>query len=79
MVMSQEIDFYLEDHAHIALNDLLKMVGVADSGGSAKHMVAEGLISVNGVLELRKTAKIIDGSKVTGNGFAIHVHAGFES
>lgn len=76
--MSQKIDFYLEDHAHIALNDLLKMTGIADSGGSAKHMVADGLISVNGALELRKTAKIIMGSVVTGNGFAIHVHAGSE-
>lgn len=78
MDMSQKIDFYLEDHAHIALNDLLKMTGIADSGGSAKHMVAEGLINVNGVLELRKTAKIVDGSKVTGKGFEILVHAGFE-
>ncbi|GAA5103271.1 RNA-binding S4 domain-containing protein [Wohlfahrtiimonas larvae] len=76
--MSQKIDFYLEDHTYIALNDLLKMVGVADSGGSAKHMVAEGLINVNGALELRKTAKIVDGSKVTGQGFEILVHAGFE-
>lgn len=76
--MSQKIDFYLEDHAHIALNDLLKMVGVADSGGSAKHMVADGLINVNGVLELRKTAKIVDGHKVSGKGFEIRVHAGFE-
>ncbi len=77
--MLQKMDFYLEDHAHIALNDLLKMVGIADSGGRAKHMVADGLISVNGALELRKTAKIIAGSIVTGDGFSIHVHAGFQS
>lgn len=76
--MSQKIDFYLEDHAHIALNDLLKMTGIADSGGNAKHMVAEGLINVNGVLELRKTAKIVAGSVVTGNGFAITVKEGFK-
>lgn len=76
--MSQKMDFYLEDHAHVALNDLLKMSGIAESGGRAKHMVAEGLIHVNGALELRKTAKIVAGSVVTGEGFEIQVHAGFE-
>lgn len=76
--MSHKEIFYLENHPHIALNDLLKMVGIAESGGSAKHMIAEGLISVNGAVELRKTAKIVDGSKVTGEGFEILVHAGFE-
>lgn len=57
--------FYLEGHAHIALNDLLKMVGAADTGGRAKMMVAEGIVSVNGEVELRKTAKIVAGSLVT--------------
>ncbi|MGQ2965467.1 RNA-binding S4 domain-containing protein [Methylophilus sp.] len=32
----------------IALCDLLKLEGVADSGGQGKSMVAEGLISVDG-------------------------------
>lgn len=76
--MSHKENFYLENHPHIALNDLLKMVGVAESGGSAKHIIAEGLISVNGVIELRKTAKIVADSVVTGNGFAITVKEGFK-
>lgn len=57
--------FSLEGHPHVALNDLLKMVGAADTGGRAKMMVAEGIVSVNGEVELRKTAKIIAGSVVT--------------
>lgn len=58
-------DFYLEGHPHVALNDLLKMAGAADTGGRAKMMVADGIVSVNGEVELRKTAKILAGSIVT--------------
>lgn len=64
--MMQE-DFYLEGHPHVALNDLLKMSGIAETGGRAKMLVAEGLILVDGAIELRKTAKILAGSKVTGD------------
>ncbi|WP_026165655.1 RNA-binding S4 domain-containing protein [Wohlfahrtiimonas chitiniclastica] len=77
--MTQQTKFYLESHPHVALNDLLKMVGIADTGGRAKLMVAEGNISVNGAIELRKTAKIHAGSIVTGIGFEILVCEGFEA
>ena len=43
---------------YIALCDLLKMVGIAESGGRGKTMVAEGIVKVDGEVELRKTAKI---------------------
>ena len=74
--MIQKENFYLESHPHVALNDLLKLVGVADSGGNAKHLIAEGVVSVNGVVELRKTAKIIAGSVVTLGDVEIHVCEG---
>lgn len=70
--------FYLEDHPHVALCNLLKMVGVSETGGQGKMMVSEGLVKVNGVLELRKTAKILAGSMVSGEGFQIEVRAGFD-
>ncbi|BEV73631.1 MULTISPECIES: RNA-binding S4 domain-containing protein [unclassified Paludibacterium] len=60
---------------YIALCDLLKICGVADSGGAAKHLVAEGGISVDGQQELRKTCKIRPGSRVSGAGFVIEVVA----
>jgi ribosome-associated protein len=60
---------------YIALCDLLKVCGVADSGGAAKHLVAEGVISVDGQQELRKTCKIRAGQKVSGAGFVIEVAA----
>ncbi len=43
---------------HVALCDLLKLVGIAGSGGQAKHMIANGEVTVDGQLETRKTAKI---------------------
>lgn len=52
------------------------MLGYAETGGRAKLMIAEGGIKVNGAIELRKTAKIIAGSVVTGHGFEITVLAG---
>lgn len=76
--MIQKEKFYLEGNPHIALNNLLKMVGVADTGGRAKLLVAEGVIQVNGEVELRKTAKILAGSIVTGDGFEITVYEGVQ-
>ena len=49
----------------IELNQLLKLVGLCDSGGAGKNMVASGVVSVDGKQELRKTAKIRAGQTVT--------------
>lgn len=48
----------------IALCDLLKTTGIANSGGQGKMMVADGLVKVDGNIELRKTAKIRAGQTV---------------
>lgn len=61
---------------YIALCDLLKLEGVADSGGQGKSMVAEGLISVDGQIERRKTAKIRAGQVVQAFEQTINVVAG---
>jgi ribosome-associated protein len=57
------IEFQL-DRPHIALCDLLKLTGIADSSGRGKAMVAEGLVKVDGTLESRKTAKILVGQRI---------------
>lgn len=62
--MAEKIQFDLTAE-YIALCDLLKLVGLADSGGRGKTMVAEGLVQVDGVIETRKTAKIRKGQTVT--------------
>ncbi len=60
----QQFEFKLKGE-FIDLNQLLKMVGVCDSGGAGKALVAEGVVSVDGHVELRKTCKIRAGSVVT--------------
>jgi len=51
--------------AYIEINQLLKTTGVCHSGGAGKALVADGLVSVGGVVETRKTAKIRGGQIVT--------------
>ena len=72
--MNQTVDFHLRGE-FVALNDLLKLTGVCDSGGAGKMMVAEGMVSVDGTLELRKTAKIRAGHVVTLGDVTIRVLA----
>ena len=60
----QQIEFNL-DRDHVQLNQLLKLTGLADSGGAGKALVATGAIRVDGEVELRKTAKIRAGQTVT--------------
>ena len=48
----------------VELNQLLKLVGLVDSGGAGKNMVASGVVKVDGKQELRKTAKIRSGQVV---------------
>lgn len=49
----------------IEVNQLLKLVGLVDSGGAGKNLVASGAVSVDGKQELRKTAKIRTGQTVS--------------
>ena len=64
------------DREHIALNDLLKLVGLCDSGGAAKHLIADGAVRVDGEVELRKTRKLRGGEVVEAEGVRIEVVAG---
>jgi len=43
---------------YVALCDLLKLTGIADSGGQGKLMIANGEVTVDGQPESRKIAKI---------------------
>jgi ribosome-associated protein len=60
---------------HVRLCDLLKLAGIADSGGQGKHMVAEGEVRVDGQPESRKTAKIRAGQMVECRGVKVVVQA----
>jgi ribosome-associated protein len=61
------INFDLEDHDYIELHSLLKVTGLTESGGIAKLLVADGLVRVDGEVELRKRCKIRPGSIVAFN------------
>ena len=61
---------------YIALNDLLKICGVVDSGGAGKALVASGAVQVDGQQELRKTNKIRPGQQVAVGDTLIKVTAG---
>lgn len=48
----------------IPLNDLLKLLGLAPSGGAAKALIAEGSVSVDGEIETRIRRKLRPGMVV---------------
>jgi len=68
------IDFELRGE-FIPLDALLKATGVAESGGAAKAMVADGRVVVDGEQELRKTRKVRAGQEVAVTGVCVRVHA----
>jgi ribosome-associated protein len=70
----QTIDFELEGD-YVELNMLLKLVGLCDSGGAGKAIVASGAVRVDGAMELRKTCKIHAGQLVGIDDVEIHVLA----
>ena len=67
---------YLENEEYIALCDLLKLAGLAESGGQAKSVIAEGLVLRNGAVETRKTAKIRGGEVIEFDGAVLEVRDG---
>ena len=48
----------------INLTQVLKLSGLAETGGQAKAMIAEGLVRVNGEVELRKRRQMAIGDTV---------------
>lgn len=70
----QTIDFELEGD-YVELNMLIKLVGLCDSGGAGKAIVASGAVRVDGTVELRKTCKIRAGQVVGIGDVEIHVLA----
>lgn len=68
----ERVRFALEGE-FVELNQLLKLVGLCDSGGIGKQIVASGRVRVDGSTELRKTAKIRSGQCVQVEGVEIQV------
>jgi ribosome-associated protein len=60
----------------IRLDDLLKLTGIADSGGHAKAMVQGGEVKLNGEVETRRGRKLQRGDRVEASGRTIVVDEG---
>ncbi len=60
----------------IELCQFIKFGGLADSGGAAKQLVAEGGVLLNGVTETRKRKQLVAGDQVTVAGQTIVVRVG---
>lgn len=66
-------EFKLEGAEFIALCDLMKASHLTDSGGVAKHLIAEGQVKVDGAVELRKRCKIRPGQVIEFKGEKVKV------
>jgi ribosome-associated protein len=68
MKKNQPYEFDLSGKEYIELNQLLKVVGLVNSGGEANTFIANGEVRVNNDIETRKRNKIRTGFKVEFDG-----------
>jgi len=57
----------------IRLGQLMKLAGLADSGGEARSLIADGEARVNGEVETRRGRQLHDGDVVAVLGEAVRV------
>jgi ribosome-associated protein len=71
--MKRLLEFQLQGNAFVELNELLKLTGLCDTGGMAKTAIADGRVTIDGTVELRRRCKIRTGQTVAFNGHTIAV------
>ncbi len=54
--------------ASIRLGQLLKLAGMAESGGEAKQIIQAGEVKVNGLVETKRGRQLIAGDEVELSG-----------
>lgn len=69
----EKIDFKIKEE-YIELIQLLKAIGLAQTGGHAKIIVEEEMVTRNGALETRKRAKLIPGDIILVQDYEITLH-----
>jgi ribosome-associated protein len=57
----------------IRLGQLLKLAGIADSGGEARELVQDGVVRVNGEVETRRGRQLHRGDVVEAGGERVRV------
>ena len=63
----------LQGRENIRLCDLLKLAGFCETSGVGKNIIADGVVKVDGKVELRKRAKIIAGQVIEYAGKKVKV------
>jgi ribosome-associated protein len=64
------------DSRAIKLDQFLKWVGAASTGGEAKLMIQDGEVKVNGKTETRRGRKLVEGDSVMVQGKTYRVELG---
>ena len=66
-------EFDLNGHEFVELYKILKIEGMASSGGEAKAVIAAGQVLVNGEIETQKRKKIVAGDIIEFRNEKIHI------
>jgi len=61
------MEFELIDNEYIQLNQLLKLMGLVESGGEANQRIVDGEVKVNNAVEYQKRKKLRTGDIVRFN------------
>lgn len=67
-----EIDISIRDD-YIKLGQALKLAGVTRDGVESKYVITEGLVKVNGEVDLRRGRKVYRNDVISYNGNDIRV------
>lgn len=66
---------FILDSEYIELVKLLKLLGIAETGGHAKMLVEQGEVLLNSEPEYRKRAKLRPGDQVEVSGEQIQIRS----
>ena len=70
------VDFpLLPSDEFVELYKVLKVQGLVNGGGDAKHVITEGQVTVNGDVDTRKRKKCVVGDVISFNGQTIKIVA----
>lgn len=60
---------------YIKLGQVLKAAGLVDAGAEAKAVIQDGLVRVNGQIEVQRGKKLVEGDLVEYRGKTVKIEA----
>ncbi len=73
--MADEPRFVRLKKEPVELCKILKFENLVMSGGEAKHVIAQGMVRVNGAVETRKRKKIVSGDLIEFQGTVLEIRS----